>query len=90
VCSEKSYNDESWYNSDWGSNVVAHVVGPPETSPQIDPKSCYSAEMCRQVAKAQGYNINGKLNFTFTGDYKTKGCYVYGPNSQYELSAFYG
>jgi hypothetical protein len=50
LCSEKAYIDESWYDSNWGSNVVAHVVGPPETSPQIDPKSCYSAEMCRQVA----------------------------------------
>jgi hypothetical protein len=33
ICSEKAFYDETWFNSNWGSSVVAHVVGPTETSP---------------------------------------------------------
>jgi hypothetical protein len=33
VCSEKAYSDETWYNANWGSSVVSHVVGPSDTSP---------------------------------------------------------
>jgi hypothetical protein len=38
--------------------------------------------MCRQLAKAHGYNVNGFGKDKFAGDYKTKGCFAYGSDSE--------
>jgi hypothetical protein len=64
----------------------------------MDPKSCFSADWCKKVGKAQGYNTNGAGDYHFKLEKAgIKGCFlIKGSNkkldvlSPYKNNVYYG